>query len=132
MDGVVNVLLVVEPDPDQDADDVRDRLARRLRTELTELDVESVTLATGDPAPEGSKSADPVTVGAVVVALSASGGVFTTLIETVRAWLARQPAHHRISVTIDGDTIELEQASAGQQQALVDAYIGRHTNKQPK
>lgn len=132
MDGVVSVLLVIEPDPDLDADDLRDRLARRLRTELTELDVESVTLATGEPAPEGSKSADPVTVGAVVVALSASGGVFTTLIDTVRAWLARQPAQHRISVTIDGDTIELERASAGQQQALVDAYIDRHTNKQPK
>ena len=125
---VVNVLLVVEPDPDLDPD-VGERLARRLRAELAELEVESVALAADGTAPDGAKSADAVTVGAIVVALSASGGVFTALIETLRDWLGRQSARHRIAVTIDGDTIELERASAGQQQALVDAYIQRHSGR---
>jgi hypothetical protein len=123
----VSVLLVVKPDPGLDAD-VGERLARQLRAELAELDVESVALATGGTVPEGAKSADAVTVGAIVVALSASGGVFTTLIGTLRDWLGRQSARHRISVTIDGDTIELERASAGQQQVLIDAYVQRHTS----
>jgi len=125
-DRVVSVLLVVRPDAQLDPD-VGELLARRLRAEIAELDVESVGLAASGTAPDGAKSADAVTLGAIVVALSASGGVFTALIETLRDWLGRQSARHRISVTIDGDTIELERAPAGQQQALVNAYIQRHT-----
>jgi hypothetical protein len=45
-DRVVNVLLVVEPDPDLDPD-AGERLARRLRSELAELEVEPVALAAG-------------------------------------------------------------------------------------
>lgn len=131
-DSVVRVLLVVKPDPELDADDAREQLARRLRAELAELDVESVTLAMDGIVPEGAKSADAVTVGAIVVALSASGGVFTVLIEMLRDWLGRQSARHRISVTIDGDTIELDRASAGQQQALVDAYVRQHGGGQAR
>lgn len=124
---VVTVRLVVVPDAGWEPE-IGDQLARQLRTELAELDVESVALA-GGVAPDGAKSADPVTVGAIVVALSASGGVFTTLVGAVRDWLGRQSARHRVSMTIDGDTLELERASAGQQQALVDAYVQRHTGR---
>jgi hypothetical protein len=124
----VSVLLVVKPDAEL-VPDIGDGLAHRLRRELFDLDVESVTLATGGTAPEGAKGADAVTLGAIVVALSASGGVFTALIETVRDWLGRQSGQHRISVTVDGDTIELERASAGQQRKLIDAYIERHTSR---
>lgn len=119
------VLLVVEPDPDVDPD-IADRLARRLRTEVAQLDVDA-RLAADGPLPEGAKGADAVTLGAVVVALSASGSVFPLVVETVRDWLARQAARHRVSVTIDGDTIALEKASADERRALVDAYVLRHS-----
>lgn len=119
------VLLVVEPDPDVDPD-IADRLARRLRTEVAQLDVDA-RLAVEGPLPEGAKGADAVTLGAVVVALSASGSVFPLVVETVRDWLARQAARHRVSVTIDGDTIALEKASADERRALVDAYVLRHS-----
>jgi hypothetical protein len=122
----VNLLLVLEPDPGLDPD-ACERLTRQLRTELVELDVESVVPAMGGTAPDGAKGTDPVTLGAVIVALSASGGVFTGLIETLRDWLGRHAGRHRISVTIDGDTIELERATAGQQRDLVDAYVRRHS-----
>ena len=124
--GIVNVLLVLEPDPELDPE-ACERLTRWLRSELAELDVESVGLAAGGTVPDGAKGTDPVTVGAVIVALSASGGVFTGLIETLRDWLGRHAGRHRISVTIDGDTIELERATAGQQRELVDAYVRRHS-----
>jgi hypothetical protein len=45
-----------------------------------------------------------------------------------RDWLGRQSARHRISLTIDGDTIELESASAAERRDLVDAYIRRHAS----
>jgi hypothetical protein len=101
----------------------------QLRREIQQLDVEAVTPASREPVPPGAKAADAVTFGAIVVALSASSGVFTSLIETLRDWLGRQTANHRVSVTIEGDTIELERASDQERQALIEAYIRRHEGK---
>lgn len=125
--GELDVLLVVHPDRDTD-EESGERLVRQLRAELSELDIESVRPAPGDVLPEGAKGADPVTVGAVIVALSASGGVFTAVVETVKDWLGRHTARHRVSVTIDGDTIQLEKATTDQRQDLVEAFVCRHTS----
>ena len=63
-----------------EVDDVElDRLTRRLRDEIDELDVEAVGLAPGITLPPGAKGG-PITIGSLVVAL-ASAGVFTGLIE---------------------------------------------------
>jgi hypothetical protein len=126
-DDVMQVLLVVAPDPELDPE-AGERVTRRLRAEIAELDVESVRPGPGVPAPDAAKGGEAVALGAVVVALSASGGVFTALIETVRDWLARSAARHRVSLTIDGDTIELERASDAERRDLIDAYIRRHTD----
>jgi hypothetical protein len=123
---LLGVLVTVHPDP-AEGDEVAERLGRQLRAELSELDVESVRPAPGAPAPEGAKGADPVTVGAVLVALSASGGVFPAVVETIKDWLARHAARHRVSVTIDGDTLQLEKATEQQRQDVVDAFVRRHT-----
>ncbi|WP_328475063.1 hypothetical protein OHA21_17285 [Actinoplanes sp. NBC_00393] len=124
VDGVTQVLVVLEADDEIDAE-THERLAHRLRAEIADLDVEAVTAAPAAAAPANAKG-DPVTIGALVVALSASGGVFTALIETARDWLGRQHGRHRISVTVDGDTIELERASSAQQRELIDAFLQRH------
>ncbi len=123
----MKVRLVVLPEEEDDLE-IADRLARRLRAEVADLDIESVALADG-AVPEFAKGADAVTIGVLIVALSASGGVFTALIDTMRDWLNRQSARHKISVTIDGDTIELERAAPEQKQALIEAYIARHVKQ---
>lgn len=123
---VMEVLLVVAPDPELDPE-AGERVTRRLRAEIADLDVESVRPGPSAPAPAAAKGTDAVALGAVIVALSASGGVFTALVETVRDWLARSSARHRVSLTIDGDTIELERVSAAERRDLIDAYIRRHT-----
>ncbi|MEU6201383.1 hypothetical protein [Streptomyces sp. NPDC047061] len=125
-DGMLSVLLDIAPDPELDPEAL-ERLARHLRAEIAELDVESVRPRLGGTAPAGAKGTDAVTLGAVVVALSASGGVFTALVETLRDWLGRSSARHRVSLTIDGDTIELERATTAERRDLIDAYIRRHT-----
>jgi glycine/D-amino acid oxidase-like deaminating enzyme len=125
---VVDVLVVLQPGVDSDADE-DERLARVLRRELDDLDVESVRPVPGATPPDGAKAADAVTVGALAVALSASGGVLVALVETLRDWLRRSSGRHRIVVTIDGDTIELERASTAQQRELVDAYLRRHAKE---
>ncbi|MDV9168567.1 hypothetical protein R6V09_00195 [Streptomyces sp. W16] len=125
-DGAMKVLLVLSLDPELDSE-AGERLARQLRAEIAELDVESVRPGRGGPVPDGAKGADPVALGAIVVALGASGGVFTALIETLRDWLGRSSARHRVSLTIDGDTIELERAAVAERRDPIDAYIRRHT-----
>ncbi|WP_405817054.1 hypothetical protein OG241_20925 [Streptomyces sp. NBC_01390] len=126
LDGVVDVLVAVAPDPELDAE-AGERTARQLRAEIAELDIESVRAVAAGPAPDGAKGADAVTVGAIVVAVSASGGLLTTLVGTVRDWLSRSAARHRVSLTIDGDTIDLERATADERRELIEAYIRRHT-----
>ncbi|MEV0372016.1 hypothetical protein AB0I10_19670 [Streptomyces sp. NPDC050636] len=121
----MDALVVVGSEGEWDAEE-SERLTRRLRAEIAELDVESVRPLPGAPAPEGAKSGDAIAFGAIVVALSASGGVFTQLIALLGDWLGRQSARHRISVTIDDDTLELEQATADERRQLIDAFVQRH------
>ncbi|MFC0844875.1 MULTISPECIES: effector-associated constant component EACC1 [Streptomyces] len=121
----MEVLLALAPDEESDAEEA-ERLTRRLLAELRELDVDVFRPVPVGQLPAGAKGSDPVTVGAIVVALSASGGVFTVLIDTLRDWLGRQSARHRISVTIDGDTIELEHATAEERRELIDGFVRRH------
>lgn len=127
-DDVVQVFLSIAYDPELDPEPA-DRMTRQLRSEIAELDIESIGPGPAGVAPDGAKGNDAVTLGAVVVALSASSGVVTTLIETLRDWLGRNSARHRISVTIDGDSIDLERASAAERRELIDAYIRRHTDR---
>jgi hypothetical protein len=125
-EGVRQIRVVLDADPDTDPE-TAERLARQLRAEIGELDVDSVVPMPGTAPPEGAKGADPVSVGALLVALSTSGGVFTVLVETLRDWLNRHGERHRISITISGDTIALERATAEERRELLDAYIRRHS-----
>jgi len=123
---VRDVLFELQPDPLADSEQ-GERVMRQLRKSLADLDVDSVRPVVHGEAPEGAKGTDPATLCAIVVAMSASGGVFTAVIDTVRELLARQSARHKISVTIEGDTIELESATAQQRESLVQAFVHRHT-----
>jgi hypothetical protein len=120
-----DLVLVVESEPDVDPDEI-DRSIRQLRAELNDLDVESVAPIIPDNAPPGAKGVDAFSLGALLITLTAAGGVFTTLIETTRDWLDRHAAARRISVTIDGDTIVLEKGSMQERDALIAAYLRRH------
>jgi hypothetical protein len=110
---------------DSDAEEL-DLLSRRLRAELGELDVDVRAAVPAGELPEGAKGADPVTIGSLMVAFSAAGGVFPGLVETLKDWLGRQSGKHKIKLTIDGDTVELERASSAERQQLIDAFVRRH------
>jgi hypothetical protein len=99
-------------------------LARKLRKELSGLpDIETLDspLLSVDP----RNKASGVDWQTVVVTLAASGGVLTTLIGTVQAWLTR---HERSSVTLEmgGDKLAITGVSPESQRRLVDDWITRH------
>lgn len=125
--GAMEVLLVLLPDSELDQER-SEQLLRQLRAEIGELDIDAMRSVPQAVVAERAKGSEAAVAGAIFIALCASGGVFTALIETLRDWLGRHSARHRISLTIDGDAIELERASAEERRQLVEAYICRHTD----
>lgn len=117
--------MTLEPAADVEPADA-ERLGRQLRDELRELDVESVQAGSAGEAPPGSKGVDAAMVTEWVVTLGASGGAFALVIGTVRDWLSRRRGAHKVTVTIDGDTLELEAASPQERAELVSAFVRRH------
>ncbi|MFD5794835.1 hypothetical protein ACFWIO_15040 [Streptomyces diastatochromogenes] len=122
------VRLRIDLDPDTDPARA-DRITRQLRREIKELrGVISVAAeSSGPPPPPGAKG-DPVTIGAIIVALSASGGVLTALVGTLGDWLARRSERDVLVVTIDGDTLELPGPTDAERAAVVEAFVRRHTD----
>jgi hypothetical protein len=101
-----------------------DTLVRYLRAELGELDaveVGDVRLA----APDGTRAVELAAAGALLVSL-AKGGALGQVVDVVRRWLDRSPGGRRIRIEIDGDVLEISDASVRQQDQLVDVFVTRH------
>ena len=116
--------VVLEPDPDTDPED-GERLGRQLRDELRDLDVDDVASVDGPAPPGGSKGA-VASLTEWLVTLSGGGGVIVTVISTIRDWLARGAGAHKVTLTIDGDTLELDRATDAERAQLVETFVRRH------
>lgn len=116
--------LNINPGPQADAEEIAE-LTRQLRTEVMELNVESIDLVHAREVPAQAKSGDPITWGTLLVTLAASGGVLTTLINVLQPWLTR---HKGCSVTleIDGDKLEVQGISSKEQRRLINDWLSRH------
>jgi hypothetical protein len=121
----VELHVVLEPDPGTDPEDV-ERLGRQLGNELRALDVDDVAAVDGAAPPEGAKSGVALSLTEWLVTLSGGGGVFVTLIGTLKDWLSRRAGAHKVSVTIDGDTLELSGATPLERAELIETFVRRH------
>jgi Effector Associated Constant Component 1 len=121
----VELTVVLEPDPDTDPED-REHLGLQLRNELRALDVDDVAVVGGGPPPDGAKSGAAAPLTEWLVTLSAGGGVFVTVIATIKDWLGRRSAGHTVKLTIDGDTLELDGATQSERDELVATFVRRH------
>ena len=119
-----NLLLVLELEPEATPEEA-ERLGRQLRAELAQLDVDTVRPAAVSDEP-GSKGAG-VDWGSLLVAMSAAGGVFTSVIALAQDWLSRHGSARRIKMTIDDDSIVLERATPAEREQLIQAWIDRHS-----
>jgi len=99
-----------------------------LRGELLQLDVEDVTaLQAGEP-PPGSRAFDVATVGALLIALGQSAEGLRSVVFAIRDWLRRGEGTQRtVRLELDGDALELSQASTADQAQLIKLFVARHT-----
>jgi hypothetical protein len=91
---------------ESDAEEL-DALARQLAGELSDLDVESVELVRAGAAPEGTKSAEIITLGAVAVAVLPA--LLPKMVEFCQAWALRgQGRTVKFKGNVGGQDIEFE------------------------
>ncbi len=105
------------------SEDEIDRLTRQLLAELRETDVESAELVKGGTAVAGTKAIDPVTAGAIAIAVLPS--MLTKIIETIQAWLLRDSSRKiKFKGKVAGQVIEFE-GSTDDLQKLIASLSGK-------
>ena len=109
-----------------DADRV-DALTGYLRDALLELDVADVRRAPAGPPPPGTRAVDVTAVGALLVSLAGATTGLNDIVTVVRGWLSRGGGVRRsVKLTIDGDVLEIAEASRADQDRLIDLFVARH------
>jgi len=103
-------------------------LTQRLCNELSELDLDSVKIASAGEVPAGAKAGDPFTWGQLLLTLAASGGVLTTLINVLQSWVCRQE-RCRLTMEIGEDKLEIQGISSQEEQRLIEAWIRHHQTR---
>jgi hypothetical protein len=120
-----SVTLLVDGGKDALAEDV-DALTRRLRAEIQEFGVETVTLQTTDTVPSGTKSVEAVTLGALAVTILPQ--VLPRLIEFLQAWSLRSKDHTvKIKASIGDRSVDIEYPE-GASEIAVQALIQKMTD----
>ncbi|MEV0056486.1 hypothetical protein AB0H34_39120 [Saccharopolyspora shandongensis] len=103
---------------DGDAEEL-DRLTRRLREDLLQLDVDRVAIPS-EPSPEGSKGTGDL-LGTLLVTV-ANSAVLVSVCQLVRAWVMHNK--NRRVVLKDGErTLELTATSAEQHEQIISAFL---------
>jgi hypothetical protein len=98
-----------------------------LRAELLQLDVEDVTALPAGAPPPGTRAFSADTVGALLIALGQSAEGLRSVVSAIRDWLRRGDGTQRtVRLELGGDALELSQASAADQERLIELFVRRH------
>ncbi|HBW19735.1 MAG: hypothetical protein ACLPN6_18785 [Streptosporangiaceae bacterium] len=98
-----------------------------LRTELRQLDVEDVAAPPLGAAPPGARVAGVAAVGTLLVALGQSAEGLRSVVSAIRDWLRRGDGTRRtVRLELGGDALVLSQASAADQERLIELFVSRH------
>lgn len=115
---------VVDGGAEYDAEALAD-LTQRLRSELLDLEIDSVEPAAGGEAPDGAKGVELLAIGGLVVRFVLRADVLKSVVTTTSAWLGRQQARS-VKLTLDGDTLEVTGLSSEEQSGLIELWVARH------
>jgi len=120
-----NLTILVHAGSDLLAEDI-DTLTRRLRTEIQEFGVETVTLQTTDSVPSGTKSVEAVTLGALAVTILPQ--MLPRLIEFLQAWSLRgKDRTVKIKASVGDRSVDIEYPE-GASEAAVQELIQKMTD----
>jgi hypothetical protein len=100
-----------------------DALRLELSEELSMLPVNAVDPARSGEAPPNTRGLDVIALGKLVVEFGPD--VINAVANTIRSWLQRSVARS-VELTINGDSITLNKASAQDQERLLNLFIERH------
>ena len=108
-----------------------DELTRQLRTQIEELNIDSVEQVSAGAAPEGTKAADLSAIGQMAVTLAPA--IVPPLFDLLKSWVERKPSTPvRIKVKAGKRTTQIEydptSASAKDLEALIKA-MGKSVKK---
>jgi hypothetical protein len=105
-----------------------DALTGYLRGELLQLDVENVVaLQVGEP-PPGARVFSVAVVGGLLIALGQSAEGLRSVVSAIKDWLRRgEGTPRRVRLELDGDALELSQASEADQDRLIELFVSRHS-----
>jgi hypothetical protein len=118
------IVVRLKAEAEADAEAV-DSLTNQLRRQLLELDVDSVVPVTAGEAPPGTRAADVVLLGSLLVTLAKSPELFKALGGVLQSWLGARPARS-VELQIDGDTLKVSGVSSDEQQRLIQVFVNRH------
>ena len=104
-----------------------DALTGSLRHELLQLDVRDVTAVRAGEPPPGARGLDAAVAGALLVDVGSAAEGLGAVIAAIRAWLTRPARAGRlVRLEIDGDALELSDATVADQDRLIGLFIDRH------
>lgn len=102
-----------------------------LRSELVQLDVEDVKALPASESPPGTRAFGVAIVGALLIGLGQSTEGLRSVVSVIRAWLRHGEGNGRtVRLELDGDALELSQASEGDQKQLIELFIRKHTTEE--
>ncbi|WP_173019671.1 hypothetical protein [Streptomyces alkaliphilus] len=107
--------------------DQLDRMTGSLREELLELEVDDVVPLDDAEPPPGARSGTVASLGALLVTLTQSTTGLRQLIDTIREWRERHRVRPSIRLMIDGDVLEISEASTHHVSDAFELFIQRHT-----
>ncbi|WP_433700929.1 hypothetical protein [Nocardiopsis sp. CA-288880] len=124
MDTLLRVLVTEEGSPP----DRVDEMTRQLRRELLQLDVDDVAPARGGEAPPGTRAWSVAETGALLVTMGQSATALRAVVDAVRNWRARCRERPAIRLVIDGDVLEISEATPDQAARSFKLFADRHSS----
>lgn len=101
-------------------------MAALLRDELLLLDVDDVRPAAAGPPPEGARADGAMDNAVLTVIAENSRAMLGLVIGTVDAWRRRSDPRPTVRLELDGDVLEISDATADQAQRSFDLFLKRH------